>query len=660
MADAITTAKLAWQSGPVVRSSQFKDIYFSDIDGLAETKHVFISGNNLQQKFADISEASPHFNFTLGELGFGTGLNFLATWAEWAKKSHSAGHLTFVTTEAFPLNKEDFAKAQKKISSNWPELSTYSEQLSSAYPALLAGVHTILLAEDVTLQLMLGDAATSLSKYSGLIDCWYLDGFSPSTNPEMWSNEIFKQMANHSHQGTSLATFSVAGFVRRGLTDAGFEVEKTEGFARKKHMLIGQFTNKQENNIKSKPYYSYSNLTPSQGKRALVVGAGIAGASLAWHLKQTGFEVTVIDKNGIASGASGNPAGLIMPRLDLDQNSDAQLYLHAWLYSSNLINILEKRTGTTILTHPGGIRLATNESDAKKHQKLALQAVGETGLIRSINEKEAANRSGISIPTGGTGPHLSYDIGGTLSPKAFISALLEGSTIIEAELLSFRHNAQPNEIIATIRTEYSEKETQTDHLFIASSVHADQYMHRPTCTASMGQIDILDHTPPNCSITAGQYIAPYMGQCVVGATYKNVPLDTSPDVNSRNSTKNILSMKELIGLPVDETIITNSRASLRCFTNDRHPIAGPVPDWQYYQEHYDRLSVKREADLTEATYIPNTYILTALGSRGFITAPYCAAFISALATERPNPLDLDKQQLIHPARFFVRQEKRRS
>ena len=212
---------LSWKPNGVPVSRRFDDPYYSLDNGLDETTHVFLTGNGLPERFYD--------GFSIGELGFGTGLNFLATLKLW-QDSGQKGCLEYISFEAFPLEKDELLRAHAAF----PVLVSVSELLVGSWDALKqSGVVQI---ENIRLTLVRGDARKTLPQWQGLCDCWYLDGFSPAKNPELWEPELMKSVAEKSKQGGTLATYSAASFVRQNLADAGFSVSRVKGFGRKKHM----------------------------------------------------------------------------------------------------------------------------------------------------------------------------------------------------------------------------------------------------------------------------------------------------------------------------------------------------------------------------------------------------------------------------------------
>lgn len=213
-------ADLIWADGQGPMSVQFDDPYFSRQDGLAETRHVFVAGNGLTARFRD--------GFHVAELGFGTGLNMLATWAEWEKCGQTSP-LRFTSFEAFPMALSDMKRALQAF----PELAEWRGRFLNAWKGGQCDLGTL------QLTVIVGDARETVQAWQGHADAWYLDGFSPAKNPEMWGSDLMAEVANHTGPGGTVATYTAAGFVRRGLEQAGFNISRTAGFGRKRHMTQG-------------------------------------------------------------------------------------------------------------------------------------------------------------------------------------------------------------------------------------------------------------------------------------------------------------------------------------------------------------------------------------------------------------------------------------
>ncbi len=309
-----------WSRSAAPASDDFGDIYFSVEGGLEETRAVYLSACGLPERWTE-----PQFTqraFVVGELGFGTGLNFLALWQMWKVHKQAAMHgnpqngqrLHFVSIEKFPLSREDLAKAL----SAWPELKKEAAALLALWPGRVRGTHILHLGDDLTLTLCHDDVVPALAGLSMRADAWFLDGFSPAKNPEMWQETVMKRVGTLSARGARIGTFTAAGFVREGLAAAGFNVRKTEGFGRKRHRLEAVM-----------PVHTVRAVAPIT---PVIIGGGIAGASLAAAFARRGLKTAVIDADD-GTAASGNAAAIVKPRLDRQDSPLSRFALSAYLYA---------------------------------------------------------------------------------------------------------------------------------------------------------------------------------------------------------------------------------------------------------------------------------------------------------------------------------------
>lgn len=214
-------AAIRWTEAGTPVSARFDDPYFTIGAGLEETRHVFLAGNDLPARFLD--------GFAIAELGFGTGLNLLAAAACWP----GHGTLRFTSFEAYPLEASDMARALEPF-----DLPNKGD-LVAAWSKADGPVRVLELA-DLHVEIHIGDARDTLPRWQGRADAWFLDGFSPARNPELWDEALMAQVASHTNPGGTFATYTAAGHVRRALERAGFTVERRAGFGRKKHMSTGR------------------------------------------------------------------------------------------------------------------------------------------------------------------------------------------------------------------------------------------------------------------------------------------------------------------------------------------------------------------------------------------------------------------------------------
>lgn len=230
----ILRSDISWKNDTTPFSNEYGDVYFSAESGLYESQYNFIDSNNLQERFLTQD------NFSIGETGFGTGLNFTLACKLWLKISPSSTHLFFTSFEKHPLPLDDFAQS----ASNWPELTEAYKELLPLYTELRPGNNILQLPQlRTTLNIVIGDIRDTISSIeSSSIDCWFLDGFAPSLNPEMWSDTVINNIARAAKKGSTFGTFTAAGNVRRSMLKHGFEVVKKPGFGKKREMIYGKFT----------------------------------------------------------------------------------------------------------------------------------------------------------------------------------------------------------------------------------------------------------------------------------------------------------------------------------------------------------------------------------------------------------------------------------
>ncbi|WP_425409643.1 bifunctional tRNA (5-methylaminomethyl-2-thiouridine)(34)-methyltransferase MnmD/FAD-dependent 5-carboxymethylaminomethyl-2-thiouridine(34) oxidoreductase MnmC [Hyphococcus sp.] len=613
----------------VLKSLLFDDVYFSG-DGAAETTHVFLRGNDLPARFADTQ------NFSVGEMGFGTGLNFLVLWDAWRKAQKPAGAgLHFLSFEAFPLTPDQMARAHGA----WPALSPLSKKLRDALPPPQPGFHRLTLDENLTLTLFYGDALEGLAQTEASIDAWFLDGFAPSKNPDMWSADIFSEMARASAPGASFATFTVAGAVRRNLEIAGFQWEKRAGFGRKREMLAGRI-DAPPPDTKRAPWFSKQQARPAPGARIAIIGAGVAGASLAFELSRAGFHPSVYDASGPAAGASGNPAGLIMPRLDLDDTPAGRFHAGAYLHTLRLIEHLQDKMRARFFSPCGVLQHAMNDKDRARQLKLIERGALPAGWME--------NRSG----------GLFFPQGGVMEPAAFVRALL-GQTPLTIEKVQRLEKRDHRWRVVT-----SETAEQFDAVIIANGLEALRFADARTLplSGSAGQIDWFPGAEAPAHVHAfGPYAAPApAGGLMIGATYAPINIGAEARFTLEAAQSNIAAIARTLPdiAGALDPAASRPRASVRCTTPDRLPVAGPMPDWAFYGAAYDDLRLGKRKEYPRAQMRDGLYILTGLGSRGLVTAPLAAAMIVSELAGAPSPVDADVAQALHPARFFIRDYKR--
>jgi tRNA 5-methylaminomethyl-2-thiouridine biosynthesis bifunctional protein len=300
--------------GDVPRATEFDDVYHPRVGALAQARHVFLGGNHLPQRWGGRAR------FVILETGFGLGNNFLATWDAWRSDPRRCERLVFVSIERHPPSRADLARAH--TGSPLPELAA---ELARAWPPLTPNLHTLEFEDGrVQLLLALGDVAALLPGLRVQADAFFLDGFAPARNPEMWQPRILAALGRKAAPGATLSTWSVARELRNGLATAGFEVQQARGIGGKRAISVARWA----------PRFEPRRLPDAavRAREAVVVGAGLAGAAVAAALARLGLRVTVLERNSSpAAEGSGNPAGLFHGTVNADDGTYARLYRSAAL-----------------------------------------------------------------------------------------------------------------------------------------------------------------------------------------------------------------------------------------------------------------------------------------------------------------------------------------
>ena len=653
---SLASAELSWQhdengtTGPV--STQFDDVYFSRHDGRAETEHVFIHGNDLPRRLAAWTHQRP---FVIGESGFGTGLNMLCAWACCEVHAPPQARLHLVSTERFPLSRDDLAQTLRA----WPELATHAEQLISQWPEPVAGVHRLLLDERVTLDLHFGDAAERLALLEGRVDAWFLDGFAPAKNPEMWRPELFAALAAASRPGATFATFTCAGVVKRGLAEVGFAWRKAPGYGRKREMLKGEITLPPPNERRqTTPWFIPPEIQIPQ--HVAVIGAGIAGASAAAALARRGIAVTLIDRFDRARLESTHLQGALYVKLAADTNLQSRFYLAGLLYSRRWLAQLDPRH--TLWQPSGVLQLGMNEKEqARQASFLANHALPES-VVRGLDSTATRTAAGIEVDT----PALDYPDAGWVKPVELCAQLATtpGVTFQQGEVKALRA-AAPGWTL----TLASGTTIEADQVVIASASEAVGYAETAALPLQpvRGQVSQLtlpaDAPPLGRVVCAGGYVPPAVdGVLNFGATFH--PGDIDPREREADHAANLAELER--GMPALFTALRNAgaeltpeqltgRTGIRAASPDKTPYAGPVPDVEAWRSDYAAL-------VKDATRIPDTpgrhhpglWISTAHGSRGLSSAPLCAEVIASRICDEPLPLEWPLVDHLHPGRRIIR------
>ena len=551
-----------------IRSEQFDDIYFSPEDGAAETEYVFLKGNNLPNEWKD----APYYSIC--ETGFGTGLNFLLAWELFEKTAKADQQLHFISFEKYPLKPEVI----KDALSPWAErFSDKIEQLCKLYPLRVSGWHRLYITPQITLTLIFDDINNAAPELDPPINAWFLDGFAPSKNPDMWSDALFSTMQRCAIQGTRVSTFTAAGLVKRGLTDHGFTVTKQAGFGRKREMITAKYETETKR----------TKITPKHKQNIAIIGGGLGGCAAAYHLNQAGHNVTLFEKeDAIAKRASGNMRGLYNPRFRKYLDAESYFYSTAYAYAHQ---IFRNCPNDIDFTPCGALHLITNEQKQDRLSTLLDTWNWHEDHISWVNKENT--ESICDIPLSSDALHLP-DSGYVSPPKLcrYLSKDIEIKTC--ADLPSF--DAYDAVILAT-GADFKDF-SELDDIAL---------------NTVRGQITVLNQDKTALPLTKvlcyGGYTTPaHDNTLICGSSFQrwrhdeeNDPADNDDNIAKLND---ILPEAHKLSAPD----VTGARTALRTASKDHFPAIGHLKD--------------------------NIYVSTAHGSHGLLSSLTGAVVLSDLIT----------------------------
>ncbi|MBX9725923.1 MAG: FAD-dependent 5-carboxymethylaminomethyl-2-thiouridine(34) oxidoreductase MnmC [Rickettsiales bacterium] len=686
-------------------STAFDDVYFSRAGAVAETEHVFLRGNGLPARWQtasmdsdDDSRVAFHGKpegrrvsaegtkgtkrslqgFTICELGFGTGLNFLVTMRAFRATAPVNAKLHYIAIEKFPFAPE----ALRALLSHQPELAHETELLLAAYPLRLPGIHRIHLG-NVTLTLCFGDvlemlnelgfsrgacppyasltpAATRLAlgatharteDVHGHVNAWYLDGFSPAKNAQMWGEAIYQQMRRLSAPVSTFATFTAASHVRRGLEAVGFTVTKTLGFAHKREMSVGVLR-------VASPASSEEGVASGQspvvskceaGTVVIIIGAGIAGATLARALAERGYRVTVLERYHVASGASGNRAGVLFPHITKQWGTSSAWYFTAYGYALRELQRWQAQGLAFTQKSCGMLRLPRNAEE-----EMVLTHMQEThgldaGIVHWLPREAASAQAGVPLETGAA----FFPQGTWLNPEQLCASLLQHAHITVREhslvqslvrrgdhwCITLASGEAIEAPICCITAAHESAVLLSDYGITLGSV-GGQVSEFSGDNAAANLRSILCHSGYAIPLTR-ECVAegeprsggvsseaakggrpPSLNSYLVGATYHR---EDMLGVTAARHDENRAALSAIMpSMPALE--IVSGRSSIRATTPDRMPYIGAIDT--------------------------GLYVATGFGSRGLLSAPLAAEIIaSEVASEMP-PVTQALLHAVRPTRFM--------
>ncbi|WP_028456173.1 bifunctional tRNA (5-methylaminomethyl-2-thiouridine)(34)-methyltransferase MnmD/FAD-dependent 5-carboxymethylaminomethyl-2-thiouridine(34) oxidoreductase MnmC [Chitinilyticum litopenaei] len=632
---AISPARLEFSPEGVPYSSQFDDIYHARAGGLAQAREVFLAGNRLPAAW----QGRPHF--TILETGFGQGLSFLATWQAWAADPQRGQRLHFVSVEQFPFTRDDLAT----LHAQYPEIAALSAEMRAGWPWLTEGLHRIELAGGaVVLTLVLGEAAHWLPELQLAADAIYLDGFAPDKNPELWCPAIYRQLRRLAHDHTTLATYTVAGHVRRGLQEAGFGVQRVQGFAGKRQMLVGSST--------IAPQWRSRPAPAPASREAVIIGAGMAGSSVAWQLARRGWKVTVLDSaERIASGASGNHVGLLHPTFSRDDNLQARLTRAGCAHTLQALRLLAAAGRPVPSGSPGQLQIAKTPEQDALFAAIATELHLPPELASYLDRDAASAHTQTPIAAGG----LLHKASAWIHPPGLCASLLDHPQIRVRTGCTVRRLQQDEDGWRLFGGQDGEEEelARCATVILANASAAAQLCPDAELPLSDSQRVVTrlraTHLPsPALALSGPGYLTPaHAGlRCLGAAAVKDGDIAAA-------ARQNLQEIGKLLpGVTLDETLIHDWRACLRPTSPDRLPLIGPLPAPQQQDGPAHQLwQLARQTGL---------YGALGFGSRGLSWCILAGELLACQLNGEPLPLERKLLDAIDPGRFALRKLRKAS
>ena len=575
-------------------SEEFDDLYSSAKGAVAECNHVFIKGNNLNERFENLGENS---KFYIGEIGFGIGINFLTTCKSWLDHTKQNQVLEFYSFDKYLFRLSDF----KTLNVSCPDLKEYISELERNYPRNIQGAQKIsLFGGRIILNLIIGeiDNTQEYIKLMDKVDAWYFDGFSPSKNPDLWSIKLFKCIHKSCHENTTFSTYTSSGLVKNNLTESGFNHSRAMGFSDKRHMLKGTVDTQLKKN--------------TSNTKVAVIGSGIAGCVLSYTLAKKGIEVDLYEKSdSICSGASSHELLVTYPRLSAHDTAFGSFTLHSYIFATNFYKQLKtdawKKTGVIILNH---------DAATEKRQSSLLEKRADGEIYRYIDPDEASEISGIDIKLNG----LIYEDAGYILPEEMCKFLIESPKInifTSSHIKSIKKNRE------FFNLNIGEKKFEYQNVCVCAGSETANIVDIDGISIKRGQVTHIESLDTvsriKLPICAKGYISPRVNNIhLVGSSYSD---SEDTDLSEEEHLYNLNNLKLVID---EEMNVITGQTGHRAVSKDHMPVVG-MKD--------------------------GIYINTCHGSRASVTAPISAEIIASMIVDEAPPLMGRELESLSPERF---------
>lgn len=634
----IQSAELGFDEGGRPFSRRYQDVYRSRAGAFEEAAAVFLDGCGLRQRW----RARPRF--CIVELGFGLGVNFLATLAAWAEDAERPASLDFVSVEAHPLSRADLARALDAVGARGRPV----ESLLAQWPLPLPGLHRLVFAEGrVRLTLAIGEAASMVTRLPAAADAFFLDGFAPARNPGMWAPGLFRQLARLARPDAGLATYTAARGVREALSEAGFEVALAPGFGGKRERIVGRYAPRWRSFPPPPEAPAWS------AREAIVIGAGLSGCAVTAALAARGWQVSLLeDAAAIARGGSAQP--LVADHLHVapDDNPLARLTRAALLLGRSDFPS----------EHPAGkLQAADTEAEALRQADTVRRLGFPADFVQALDVAQASDQAGLRLARGG----LWLPLAGLADPAARCRSLLEragdrvrlrlGTRVHALRYRDGRWEAlgDAGRCLAVAPVVVLANAGDAQRLGAQQAAPLRRVRGQTTRVAA-GALPRLQ------TVLGGDaYACPTPdGGILVGSTFDDgeslVP-DPEADLSNLRRLLRILAPGSS-SLDVLLASAAPGACGFRYTTHDRLPVIGALPD---------EAEIRRNApafarnDRLELPAMPGLYGAYGYGSRGLLWSGLGAGILAAAIEGTPAPVETDLLAAVSPARFLRQQLRRR-
>ena len=616
--EPLVPASLVFTESGVPFSAAFGDVYHPQWGALEQARRVFLHGNRLPERWQG------KHSFTVAETGFGLGHNFLALWQAWRSDPLRSSRLHVVSFEAHPFTADDLERA---LLDRLPDVErALAMQLVDAWPALLPGMHRLEFEGGaLTLTLVFGTVARLAKQVSAKVDAFFLDGFAPRVNPDMWSRSLFGQVARMANVGATLATWCCAGEVRRSLRDAGFLVSKVEGFGGKREITVATL----------RPGMGHSARVSGNGQRILLIGGGLAGGGLAHSLSLRGHEVIVLDPvfaHGVGASHQGHLAAAMTPVISRDDDLRSRLSRAG---VARAIKRWENLGGDARPIACATIELAHDPVLAQERRKALADLRFPTDWVDWCDARQASEEAGVQLPVGG----LRFADGCLVRPEPLLEALF-GMPGVQCRVGAVSLLRQQPSGAWTALDADGRELAHADQVVLTNASMAPGLLARIPGVSNFPKVQAMQvvagqvsHFKGPSSVTTrtiltgdGYWLPQVHGQGIGGSTY--VPDAIVSQVSEQGRHEVIRKLTALLNVKAEQLgsrpDVNDGWAGWRAAVSDRLPVIGPIDG------------------------VSGLWLAIGYGSRGLSWSALAGDIIAADLNNEPLPLERELLRKIAP------------